>query len=110
MQILVNDTRKDETIGVLLIFFQKRDRVGGICPCLIWAWKECSELVTVLPIVWVEFLAIFLENDLTPADEQESKQPNSRNRDSGADLICCLPEQKAYREPHSGQAAGSSWL
>lgn len=68
-----------KVIGVLHIF-KKRGSVGGICLPLIWAWKECSKLVTVLPIVWVELFGNSWENDVTPTDEQEPKQPNSRNR------------------------------
>ena len=63
-----------------LFFFFLRGSVGGICRHLIWAWKECSKLVTVLPITWVELFGNSWEDDLTPADEQEPKQPNSRNR------------------------------
>ena len=61
-------------------FFFLSVSVGGICQHLIWAWKECSKLVTVLPITWAELFGNFWEDDLTTADEQEPKQPNSRNR------------------------------
>lgn len=94
--------KSDKMISVLLIFL-KWGSVGGICLHLIWAWKAYSKLVTVLPIVWVELFGSSRENDFTPTDEQEPKQPNSRNR-----LRCRLDwlplEQKNYKEPDRRQA------
>lgn len=39
-----------------------------------------KSVFTVLPMVWVELFGSSSENDLTPADKQEHRQPKSRNR------------------------------
>lgn len=57
-----------------------------------------------MPIVWVELLGSSWENDLTLADKQEPKQPNSRNRPRCRFDLLPL-EQKNYREPDRRWAA-----
>ncbi|EHA99331.1 Coiled-coil domain-containing protein 109B [Heterocephalus glaber] len=76
------------TVGSFLQDLHHEDK--GVRAAAIFT-AECPELVPVLLIVWVELFGSFGENDLTPADEQEPKQPDFGKRPAREPSVSALP-------------------